>query len=536
MLFNSPFFIFIFLPIVVFGFYYLSRKGFFRLSIAWLVAASLFFYGWWNPIYLILILSSILFNYFIGRGLSRNKNSNNVLLLLTVGVFANVGLLIYFKYTHFFIDISNSLFNASYDIEAIILPLAISFFTFQQIAYLVDAYKGKAQEYNFLHYCLFVTFFPQLIAGPIVHHSEMLPQFSDNSRQQFILKNIVIGMTIFSLGLFKKVILADGLGVYATPIFNAAEAGSVLSFFEGWFGSSAYLLQLYFDFSGYSDMAVGLAAIFGIVLPLNFNSPLKSHNIINFWSRWHITLSRFIQDYIYTPIAISSTRFSMRNNLPGIPEFIICVAMPTGIAFFLAGLWHGAGWNFVIFGLLHGSYLIINQAWLAIRRWLGHDVNSHSIIGIFLGRIITLLAVLISFVFFRAESFDGAKNILIAMTSLDGMYLPETYLIHVTQVIDLTNFFALIGVEFSGSDNLLQRRMVLNTIIGFLVVFLVPNTMQIIGRYWDGYEKYSVSPLESFWKKGQWQPNIKWAFVMSIIFVLYLSSLSKISEFLYFQF
>ena len=180
--------------------------------------------------------------------------------------------------------------------------------------------------------------------------------------------------------------------------------------------------------------------------------------------------------------------------------------------------------------------MIINQAWLAIRRWLGHDVNSHSIIGIFLGRIITLLAVLISFVFFRAESFDGAKNILIAMTSLDGMYLPETYLIHVTQVIDLTNFFALIGVEFSGSDNLLQRRMVLNTIIGFLVVFLVPNTMQIIGRYWDGYEKYSVSPLESFWKKGQWQPNIKWAFVMSIIFVLYLSSLSKISEFLYFQF
>jgi D-alanyl-lipoteichoic acid acyltransferase DltB (MBOAT superfamily) len=283
MLFNSPFFIFVFLPITVFVFYFLRKKEFLSLSIAWLVGASLFFYGWWNPIYLILILSSILFNYFLGKRLSPNKNSKNNFYLLTLGIVTNVGLLIYFKYTHFFIGISNDLFRTTYSIEAIILPLAISFFTFQQIAYLVDAYKGKAQEYNFIHYCLFVTFFPQLIAGPIVHHSEMLPQFAKNTKELYILRNLVIGISIFSLGLFKKVILADGLAVYANPIFDGAETGITLSLFEAWFGSLAYLFQLYFDFSGYSDMAIGLAAIFGIVLPLNFNSPLKSHNIITFW-------------------------------------------------------------------------------------------------------------------------------------------------------------------------------------------------------------------------------------------------------------
>jgi len=484
MLFNSPIFIFLFLPITIFGYYFLSGKEFFSGSVAWLVVASLFFYGWWNPIYLALILFSILFNYFLGQKLDRDRNNKTNTLLMLFGVFSNVGLLIYYKYTHFFIDVTNDIFATSYNIQAIILPLAISFFTFQQIAYLVDAYKGKAREYNFLHYCLFVTFFPQLIAGPIVHHGEMLPQFSDPSRRKFVSGNLVIGITIFCLGLFKKVVLADGLAVYATPIFNGAEAGTVLSIFEAWLGSLAYLLQLYFDFSGYSDMAVGLAAMFGIILPLNFNSPLKSHNIITFWSRWHITLSRFIQDYIYTPIAMSSTRYSIGRSLTGVSEFAVCVAIPTLVAFFLAGLWHGAGWNFVIFGLLHGSYLTVNQAWLAIRRWRGHDLSKHSFIGLMIGRGLTLIAVLISFVFFRAESFDGAKHILMSMISIEGLYLPAIFSRHVTQIIDLTSLFSFIGIQFSGGDYLLSRTMVITVFVSFVVALFLPNTMEIIGKYW----------------------------------------------------
>ena len=299
MLFNSIEFILFFLPITLIIFFTIGILEYQRLAVLWLVSASLFFYGWWNPSYLWLLIFSMVFNYRMGVFLSAGKKSK---ALLAAGIAVNLGFMAYFKYTNFIVDNINLLVGGSYNVSYIILPLAISFFTFQQIAYLVDAYRNETREYSFLHYSLFVTFFPQLIAGPIVHHKEMLPQFEKRATYSLNLLNINKGLTIFIIGLFKKVVLADSIADYATPVFDAADAGLTISFFEAWGGAFAYSLQLYFDFSGYADMAIGIAFLFGISLPLNFSSPYKSKSIIDFWRRWHMTLSRFLKDYLYIPL------------------------------------------------------------------------------------------------------------------------------------------------------------------------------------------------------------------------------------------
>ena len=272
MLFNSYIFIFLFLPVTLIVYYRLSVAGHREAAITWLVSASLFFYAWWNTAYLLLLLGSIVFNYFLGGWLGQSKNLLRAeqktikRIILAFGISVNLLTIAYFKYANFFVDNSNYLFNNNYHFESIILPLAISFFTFQQITYLVDAYRGETHEYNFLHYCLFVVFFPQLIAGPIVHHREMMPQFLQESTFKCSQNRIAIGSAIFITGLFKKVVIADSIALYSTPMFMAAQKGEVISFFEAWGGSLAYTFQLYFDFSGYSDMAVGLAYLFGIRL------------------------------------------------------------------------------------------------------------------------------------------------------------------------------------------------------------------------------------------------------------------------------
>ncbi|MGR9037820.1 MAG: MBOAT family O-acyltransferase, partial [Gammaproteobacteria bacterium] len=350
MLFNSYGFIFLFLPVVLTVFFMIGKKEHHSIAIAWLVGASLFFYAWWNPAYLGLMLGSILFNYAIGISLSSDEFKSSRKGILIIGITANLALLVYYKYANFFVDNLNALFGRFLYLDTVILPLAISFFTFQQIAYLVDTYKGETKELNFLHYCLFVTFFPQLIAGPIVHHREMLPQFERDSLYSINVKRHAVGYTIFAFGLFKKLVLADGIAAYAIPAFQAADAGIQLTLFEAWTGALAYTFQLYFDFSGYSDMAIGLAMMFGIRLPLNFNSPYKATNIIEFWRRWHMTLSRFMRDYIYIPLG---------GNKKG----LVGRHLNLMITMLLGGLWHGAGWNFMFWGGLHGFYLIANHFW-----------------------------------------------------------------------------------------------------------------------------------------------------------------------------
>lgn len=516
MLFNSYEFILIFLPITLIVFFLIGDRGHHRIAISWLVGASLFFYGWWNPAYLALILISIIVNYVLGIALSNHDDweRKKRKQLLIIGIAANLALLGYYKYANFFIDNANQLFGTGVPLEPILLPLAISFFTFQQISYLVDAYEHKTREHNFLHYCLFVTFFPQLIAGPIVHHREMLHQFASKTIYRFNHAHMAVGLTIFFIGLFKKVVLADTLAYHATLAFSAASSNVVLTLFEAWRGALAYSFQLYFDFSGYSDMAIGLAYMFGILLPLNFNSPYKATNIIDFWSRWHMTLSRFLKDYVYIPLG---------GNRKGTRRRYINLML----TMLLGGLWHGAAWTFVLWGGLHGLFLVINHAWHALRRRLGHDLSHSGWLATWGGRLLTFIAVTIAWVFFRAEDSTVAFSILKSMVGLNGIVWPNVEL--GTQLKELlTNmgweFMPL--AYFEGAKDLVVVGVVL------MVVWLLPNTQELIGSY------RPVLETDGAVKQGklQWKPTTGWMLVIVLIGLISILKLSEMSEFLYFQF
>jgi len=487
-LFNSYVFILLFLPITLLGFYWLAGRFAPRVAKAWLVAASLFYYAWWNPAYLGLLIASLLVNYGIGLALAGPGEPRSKRSLLTIGVILNLGALAYFKYANFFVDNLTGLTGLDWHLKVIILPLGISFFTFQQIAYLVDAKRGETREYRFLDYALFVSFFPQLIAGPIVHHKEMMPQFARDQTYRFDPMNLAVGLGIFAFGLFKKVIIADTIGVYASRVFNpVAETGLDPSALDAWFGALAYTGQLYFDFSGYSDMAIGLGRMFGILLPLNFFSPYKSRDIIEFWRRWHITLSRFLRDYLYIPLG-GNRRGQFRRYLN------LMITMTLG------GLWHGAGWTFVIWGALHGVYLMINHGWHAIagkrkQPWWGLPL--------------TLLAVVIGWVFFRSADLPTAMSMLRAM----------------------------IGLGETGLGPLLKERHFVSISLVLALALIAPNVRQIFGDWRPSYEPLPASDvLQGKWRWFRWQPTPFWAVVSAVIFAVCVLSLSNVSEFLYFQF
>ncbi len=392
MLFNSHGFIFAFLPVTFLIYFFLNKKRLTEASKAWLVLSSLFFYSWWNIAYLPLIMGSMLFNYVIGSALSGQRSSEPTAYrreILFFGVISNLALLGYYKYADFFILNTNLALDSEIEPLHLILPLAISFFTFQQVAYLVDSYRREVQEHDFLNYAIFVSFFPQLIAGPIVHHKEMMPQFANNRAKVINYKNISSGIFIFSVGLFKKVVIADTFSVWANNGFDTA---GTLNFFEAWGTSLSYTFQLYFDFSGYTDMAIGLALLFNIRLPVNFNSPYKAKDIQDFWKRWHITLSRFLRDYVYIPLG-----GNRRGNAKTYSNLMI--------TFLLGGLWHGAGWTFVFWGFLHGMALTISRLWgkIGVTLWP------------WVAWLITFNFVNIAWIFFRAKEWSDATNILKGM-------------------------------------------------------------------------------------------------------------------------
>ena len=396
MLFSTVEFLCLFLPITVAGFAIAARMFSLRVASAWLVAASLYFYAYWNVSLLPLLAGSIVVNYLCGRALFRTRSKP----LLIAGVIFNVGLLGYFKYAGFLVDNAEHVLGVELADLNIVLPLAISFFTFQQIAYIADVYQGKAIEPDFLDYCLFVSFFPQLISGPIVHHSEMMPQFRDRDRQWLNKRLAPVALGFLVIGLYKKVVLADGIAPVADQVFGAAQNG-VPAAADAWTGALAYTFQIYFDFSGYSDMAVGVALLFGIRLPLNFNSPYKATNIIDFWRCWHMTLSRFIRDYIYVPLGGNRKGKSRRYvNLM--------------LAMLIGGLWHGAGWTFVIWGGLHGLYLMVNHAW----RRVFPRPGGGSAVGAWAARLLTFFAVVVAWVFFRADDIGDAHRMIQGMFGL----------------------------------------------------------------------------------------------------------------------
>ena len=520
MLFNSYEFIFLFLPLTLLVFHWTGRQGHHRMAIAWLAGASLFFYGWWNPAYLGLILFSILLNYGVGVSLGDVPNSSRKKPLLILGITVNLGLLGYYKYANFFIENFNLLAGADIFLHEIVLPLAISFFTFQQITYLVDVYRGEVRDYSFLHYCLFVTFFPQLIAGPIVRYKEMLPQFALDAVYRLRAEHLAAGFTIFAIGLFKKVVLADGVAVYATPMFEAAEMGVALTFFEAWGGVLAFSFQLYFDFSGYSDMAIGLARMFGIRLPLNFNSPYKATSIIDFWRRWHITLSRFLRDSLYIPLG--GNRKSESRRLINLM-----------ITMLLGGLWHGAGGTFILWGGLHGLYLVVNHGW---RKLFRNRRRTKS--GGYIGWAITMLAVVVAWVPFRSESVNGASNMLAAMAGVHEISLSISL---IGRLGNAEQWLVDQGVVFRGiyPNNIIgvdPRSAFLWVIFLFFVATLLPNTQQIMRRYRPAIETYKdeIACLRYRWM--EWRPTLPWALFTAVVFTLAVLGLTRVSEFLYFQF
>ena len=528
MLFNSYAFLFLFLPITLAAFFLVARHGR-ELAIGLLVLASLFFYGWWNPVYLLLILVSMLVNFGLGELLSRASRRTDKMfskLWLWLGVAFNLGLLGYFKYAGFLVGSLNIVAGTNFDLGTIVLPLAISFFTFQQIAYLVDAYRGITQEYSFTHYALFVTFFPQLIAGPIVHHSEMLPQFMRDETLRPRLENIAVGLSIFAIGLFKKTVLADGVSHYATPAFDAAAHGETLTLFEAWGGALAYTFQLYFDFSGYSDMAIGGARLFGIRLPLNFHSPYKATSIIEFWRRWHMTLSRFLRDYLY---------ISLGGNRGG-PALRYRNLMVTML---LGGLWHGAGWTFVVWGGLHGLYLVINHGW----HWLRRRLWSRALLAPGLSRLVswalTFLAVIVGWVFFRAANFDAALEMLRGMAGFNGVAIPNGVAVHLGWVWEWLSRLGL-GTYLGGGTNFVATWLWLALLLP--AVLLVPNTQQLLARGEPALQPYSGADAHELVLFPRlpatlaWRPGLPWAVILGIAAAFGVLAMSSVSEFLYFQF
>jgi alginate O-acetyltransferase complex protein AlgI len=522
LLFNSFPFIFAFLPVSLFAFFILGRSSH-RAAAAWLALASFFFYGWWNPAYVILFLASIVFNFTAGARLARLHTAGREAQagrLLTLAVAANLLLLGYYKYTDFFLKNLGRLADLPLALD-IVLPLGISFFTFTQIAFLVDARRGEAKEYSFVHYCLFVTYFPHLIAGPILHHGEMMPQFRRPATYRMKWEDMALGLTVFLIGLYKKTVLADGIAEYVAPAFNAAAAGGAPTLLDAWGSALAYTFQIYFDFSGYSDMAIGLSRLFGITLPLNFDSPYKASSIIDFWRRWHITLSRFLRDYLY---------FSLGGNRRGAARRYLNLFL----TMLIGGLWHGAGWTFVCWGALHGIYLALNHGWRSLCATLRLAPDRVPGWAVF-ARLLTFVAVVVGWVLFRATNLDAALAMLKGMAGMNGVVLPERWL-GVWGVFG--NWLLEHGVRFAEMSYFKAGTQVNWLWILLLVCWVLPNTQEIMAAHRPGLVSPGYRPIlpgQSAWNLT-WKPSPAWLALMAGFGIYALLSLTEFSEFIYFQF
>jgi alginate O-acetyltransferase complex protein AlgI len=489
MLFNSYEFIFLFLPFTFILYFWLNYKRLTYASKAWMVFASLFFYSWWNVLYLPLILGSILFNFTIGTSISRMGNTNNKKAVsrkavLSAGIIANIALLGFFKYMDFFIVNANGVLGTHLELLNIILPLGISFFTFTQIAYLVDSYRDEVKEMDYLNYTLFVTFFPHLLAGPILHHKEMMPQFDSLKSKVINYRNISAGIFLFSIGIFKKVVIADTFAQWANAGFTVQAS---LNFFEAWATSLSYTFQLYFDFSGYTDMALGVALLFNIKLPTNFNSPYKALNIQDFWRRWHVTLSRFLRDYIYIPLG---------GNRNGETRTYFNLFM----VFLIGGFWHGASWMFVAWGALHGIAIVLHRGW----QQMGQKMNA------LLAWFITFNFINITWIFFRAKEWEDAKNILMGMIGINGVMLPEKY---ASKLTFLSDFGIIFGNVFSDING--KAQTIVYIILGFILILKFKNSMEM---------------------RDAFVPTKSNLFFTIALFLTAVSMMSTVSEFLYFNF
>lgn len=501
MVFSSLEFIYLFLPPVLIVFLILRILKLETGIILWLITASLAFYAWWNPYYLLLLLGSVAFNFGIHKILTRHPSK----AVFSFGVVVNLSLLGVYKYADFMIGNFNTVTDFTVPHLNLVLPLAISFYTFQQISFLHDSLVGKLEKCDFKRYVLFVTFFPQLIAGPIVMQRDTIPQFTLSNFSSKTVLNLLLGTTLFAIGLFKKMVLADSVAPFANTVFQLADAGQSVSMEAAWMGSIAYTFQIYFDFSGYCDMALGLALMFGIRLPMNFNSPYKAKSIVEFWRRWHMTLSRFLRDYLYIPLG------GNRSGLLGSKGNLL-------ITMLLGGLWHGAGWNFVIWGGLHGGYLVANHAWSKtnIRGFIRPVIGSMSYS--ILAWSLTMLAVIVAWVFFRAETFTGASIILNAMFSISSDLLIGEARATTSDIISIAPMFILM----------------------LIIVVFMPNSIQLTRAYRPIISAAGdVEKTRGIFKNLRWMPSPRWATftsVLTIVAMIQIYRLNGLTDFIYFNF
>jgi alginate O-acetyltransferase complex protein AlgI len=526
MLFNSPEFIFIFFPVSLVVYYLIGARQL-GLAVWWLVAASLAFYAWWDPSNLLILGASMLGNYAISHLIARQEGQGARKAALLLGVVANLALLGYYKYANFVLGNFGALAGGDWTLGEIVLPLGISFFTFTQMGYLVDIYRREAQPSRFADYALFVSYYPHLISGPLLHHREMIPQFEALPARRVDWNAVATGATIFAIGLFKKAVIADNVALHAALPFDVAGEGMGLPMLETVTGVLAYTFQLYFDFSAYSDMAIGISLMFGIALPINFDSPYKSANIAEFWRRWHMTLGRFLTHYLYIPLG---------GNRVSRPRWYVNLM----IVMVLSGIWHGAGWTFVVWGALHGLYLVVYQLWSGVRTarlgtGAADEVETgrrHSRLGHAAGVAVTFLGVVVAWIFFRAASLPEAMTVLEGFAGLNGLVLPEAWQGRLGPVAEA---LALAGVEFGHLHPSFSLDGVAWVALLLPAVMLLPNSQQIVG-YAGTVIQRPPAPLGAFFSRFRWRPGLGWAVAGAGMMAVSLFLSQRASEFLYFQF
>jgi alginate O-acetyltransferase complex protein AlgI len=526
MLFNSPIFLFVFLPATVAAYILLRQLAGPRAVLGLLLFASVLFYAWWNPLYVPLLGALAAFNFAIARAMAAQRRAarpDRVSLLLTLGIAGDLMTLGYFKYTDFLIETANVLLRTDFMLQHILLPLGISFFTFQKIAYLVDSSRGEVAEHDFLEYCFFVSFFPQLLAGPITHHQMIFSQIKGPWAFAVKPSNFMLGLTIFVIGLFKKVVLADNFAPFVNPVYEAAAAGQPLDFFTAWQGAVAFKFQLYYDFCGYSEMALGAARLFGIQLPLNFNSPYRALNVVDFWRRWHMTLTRFLRDYVYIPLG-----GSRRGTLRLYRNLMVTLA--------LSGLWHGAAWHFAIWGAVQGATMVANHAWRSVWRpinaWWSHAI----------ARLVTFFVLTAVLVLHRAPSLEVALRVYRGMVNL-----PDSWQNGLGPLADVLSWA---GMRFEGPPVSHEQLILLLWLVLWLaLMWFLPNTQQLLARWHPAFnyglaERQRDPPLlerlpvfAPHWQgRLEWRPTAIGAILIGVLAALALLNLQHVSEFLYFRF
>jgi alginate O-acetyltransferase complex protein AlgI len=529
LLFNSYQFLFLFFPITLAIYYAIGRFGV-RAQNFVLIAASLSFYAAWSVRFVPLLLGSIIVNFAAGAAITacrRQGRESATAAILTLAISLNLLSIAVFKYAHFFVDNLNAVVGTGFTLGTIILPLGISFFTFEQIGFLVDVRRGEARPTDLLRYSVFVTFFPRLVAGPILRFREIEPQLASLRAGPPSATNLAVGLTIFFIGLVKKTILADGIAPYATAAFAGAARGKPVDFFLSWGGALAYTCQLYFDFSGYSDMAIGAARCFGIRFPMNFFSPYKATSIIEFWRRWHMTLSRFLRDYLY--IGLGGNRRGKARRYANLLMTML-----------LGGLWHGSNWTFVLWGGLHGLYLMVNHAWIAVgARSSALSSFRRSRAGAAFGFVLTFAAVVVGWVLFRSPNLAAAGNMLAGMTGRQGVVIPAGFAFALQPIRSL---IVELGISFgqTSGTQLIDTFLWVAVLLG--VAFLAPTTQELLAAYDPVLEPIGGSGsavprlVGSRLLRLRWAPNGGWALAVGALGFFGTIAITRVSEFLYWQF